>query len=343
MHKKILTTFLILFFTVIIFNINSVFGVGIVSQCWVNDVDGDGKQDLIFRTYTGPHSSEIRKYYNTASNELVENGKWNYVYNGNTKRAKWIYVTEKGTSLPETYTFKTIGFAFHTEPMSNYPEGSKSSSKMGYTSISEKYTLTESIGSVQGAIDNAKSIYSTPTVNKTYSSTVFYEIMRMAGTYSNMSWGTGLKITGLSAAGQTQYRHTIIRLGTNTDVYIADNVVYNDDLVQVVSKAKKLGSTEGCYVSNILTSKAYGKNNDYEVSRTAVDFLKQYDKNWSIGILGKENPNNKSFESAINLYDNKLIFPQLSKRTVLVRHINIGNNTVISKDIVNNGERIDLA
>ncbi len=335
MRKKILSTFLIIFFTVIIFNINSVFGVGIVSQCWVNDVDGDGKQDLIFRTYTGPHISTVRNYHNTNASELVEGGIWNYKYSGTTAKAKWIYTyASKGAEKAAIDTFKTIGFAFHTEPMSNYPAGDK----IGYTHNTSP--LAYQMSTMAEAINNAATIKATPTVNEAYSNTVFYEVMRTNGTLKTMSWGTGLKISGLYAVGQTQYRYTIIRFGDGnkaTDMYVADNVIYSNDVAELVKKSKELGKTEGCFVSNILISKAYGNNDDYEVSRTAVDFLKQHDKHWSSASLGKVD---KSFESAINLYDNELIFPQLSKRTVLVRHINIGNNTTISASIVNNGSRI---
>ncbi len=339
MRKKILNTFLIIFFTVIIFNINSVFGVDIVSQCWVNDVDGDGKQDLIFRTYTGPHSSTVKKYYNTKADELVEGGAWTYTYNGKTPKAKWVYTyNNKGAEKATTSTFKTIGFALHTERMSNYPVKNKSGSKIGYTK--SKSQLAYQMVTIEEAINNAESIYSSPTVNKKYSDTVFYEVMRTNGTFGKINWGTGLKISGLRAVGQTEYRYTIIRFvkgKSTTEMYVADNVIYSNDLAKIISKSKELGRTDGCFISNILISKAYGNNDDYEVSRTAVDFINQHDKNWSTGVLGKVD---KSFESAINLYDNELIFPQLSKRTVLVRHINIGNNTTISSSVINNGTRI---
>ena len=343
MQKKVLTTFLILFFTVIIFNINSVFGVGIVSQCWVNDIDGDGKNDLLFRTYTGPHESTVRIYHNTKSNEQVEQGQWTYWYNG-SHDAKWIYTTNKGADSPSEYTFRSIGFAFHTDRISSYETGTK----YGYSYIdpTRNLKLESQIVSVKELIDKVNDEYTTPkTIIEDYFSTVFYKVMRVNGTFTSEDWKKGTRLSNLQAVGQTEYRYTIIdMLGDKKNVYIADNVVYNSDLVQLIAKAKEKNATSGCYVSNIVISLATNAKDKYELAKTPAEFFEQYGKQpniwWGKETRGQDGTG-KAFSSVINLYDNELVFPQLSKRTVLVRHINVGNNTTISKDIVSSGTRIE--
>lgn len=62
-------------------------------------------------------------------------------------------------------------------------------------------------------------------------------------------------------------------------------------------------------------------------------------RRWGEGTEGTSSAN-KGLGSIINMYDNILEFPQLPKRTVLVRHINIGKNTGISTNIVNSASRI---
>ena len=46
MKNKIISVFIAIFFSVIFFNINEVFGIGIISQCWKYDVNGDGKVNV---------------------------------------------------------------------------------------------------------------------------------------------------------------------------------------------------------------------------------------------------------------------------------------------------------
>lgn len=335
MQKKILITFLIIFLTIVIFNINSIFAVGIVSQAWVNHLE-DGKTSLLFRTYTGPHeASTLRNYHKTNSDELVEGGAWDYTCDGVTAKAKWIYEKENGTVKPATYTFVTIGFALHTVPMGDYSSGNK----IGYTYTESP--LASQMVSIQEAIDRSYSKYTTPTIAKQYDDTVFYEIMRMSGKYTKVDWGTGLKITELNPTGQTQYRYTIVNLG-ESEIYVADNIIRNADLVPIIQQLKEFNIKDKCYISNIIISKTLHRTGGYEVARTAKDFFSQYDLDYGWGqyTSGIEEPNKKSMEAVTNLYDNELVFPKFSTRTVLVRHINIGNNTTISSSIVDNAKRI---
>ncbi len=55
---------------------------------------------------------------------------------------------------------------------------------------------------------------------------------------------------------------------------------------------------------------------------------------WSDGTRGLSSSDPNALGSVINLYDNKLILPVEAKRKVLVRHLNIGDNRVISASII---------
>lgn len=329
MQKKILVTFLIIFFTVIIFNINSIFAVGMVSQSWVDD--SSGKSVLLYRTYTSPHPDTVTEYNKTTADAWEE-------YNG--QKFKWIYLDYNGIDVPDAYKFRTIGLAFHTEQIGDYSSGSS----IGYNYLDPKNpkVIDYRLSTIADAVKYSEAKYTTPDIKNDYSKVVFHEVMRTKGSYSEVNWGTGLKITNLYSVGQTEYRYAIVKIN-GSNVYITDNIINNSDLVELIKKAKEKGKTEGCYVSNIIISQTDHKSGGYEVARTAKDFFKQYGKGsikstfWSERTRGFTS---KAMASIVNLYDNQLIFPQLTNRTVLVRHINIGNNTTISKYIIDSSTPI---
>lgn len=347
MQKKILTTFLIVFFTIVIFNINNVLGVGLVSQCWVNDVDNDGKQDLLFRTFVGPESTDA--YHAKTSNELVvEDGiTWTYQYNGKNYSSKWVYnkLDASDFEKPWINTFNSRGLFFHTKPMSSYTSNTNGT-LWGYTSTN--VNITEQLDSVENIIDSSTGVKgnSLPGKNASYDdkNTVFYEIERVTGKkYSINHTVFDYVLGGIKALKQIEWRYCYISTG-GPNVKVMDNVVYNADLVNIIEKAKELNQTNGCYVSNLLMVKDSATATDpyYVDMRTSHEFIKTYTteyRGWT--NISRGTYDNLSLNSALNLYDNELIFPKLSQRTVLVRHINIGNNTVISENIVNNGSTID--
>lgn len=350
MNKKILTTFIIIFLAFVVFNLNTVFGVGIVSQAWKNG------ESLIFRTYTNPSTTTVEKYYNTNSSDWVENGTWTYTYNGQNYTSKWIDTSGNGLELPGTGTFSTLGFAFHTKPIGSYvaaaSEGSRLGKNIGYNSSS--INIGQWVDNIKTAFNNSSVVYTTPSIANTYSDVVFYELMRGIGTYSNVGWGTGLKIANIVNNKKTELRYCIVNIN-GYNVYVADNIIYAEDLANLINKASNANAGLRFYVSDILISKERS-GNDYEVSRSAYDFYYKQnnkqkigwtDKNtgqwvedwyWSKGVRGRSG--NKAMGSVANLYDNELIVPQTSKRTVLVRHINIGLNTGISKSIIDNSSTI---
>lgn len=353
MHKKILTILLLIICSVAILNINKVFGVDIISQCWNYHLDNDDKGELIFRLFTTPHSTTKENYHYTNSSDYIDGGKWHYTFDGNSYTSKWIYALNSSINFNTAYAFLTIGFAFHTEKMGDY--SIKGDNYMGY--YQSKVLLSDEMFNLKEAIEGATSSYTTPGIAKKYSDVVFYEAERMKLNREVVNWGTGLKVQKLQLVRNTEYRYGIVNIKGN-NVYVYDNVIFGDDVVGFVKEAKLRGKTDSCYISNIIVSKTFHSSGGFEVSQTAHDFANQYDKQqitffsnysnkyvttpfWSLESLGRERPSNNAMGSVMNLYDNELNFPQMSNRTVVVRHINIGSNTTISEEIIKAGTPIE--
>lgn len=365
MKNKILTIFLVIFFAVTILNVNEVFGVGLVSHAWKRYGD-DNKLMLIFRTFTGPHDTSIAKYHNTNSTDYVQEGnqEWTYEYKGVKYPAKWIYYEGQGIEKPQTNTFKPLTVAFHTEPLTEYiPYATNlNGGNIGYTEATG-LKMTNEIASISDIVDNAKSVFVKLNSKNNYDSSVFYEVPLANATYHKVDWGTGLVVDGLSFANNIYLKSTIITIN-GTSAYVTDNVIYDNNVKGLITKANEVGKTEGCYVTKVVMSQVFrsyyaehkelmeevyavvGEYKDaYEVARDVEKFFEQYKKGskyygfWGEGTLGSSQSN--SMGSIANLYDNEIIFPQQSKRTVLVRHIDVGTNTTISTDIVDAGTPIE--
>ena len=129
MKNKIITLLLIIFFSVTILNLNEVFGVGLVSQCWKYDVNGDGKQDLVYRVFTTPTQELVESFTkNKKATELISG--WTFKYNGKNYNAKWKYLLDSTQATTSRSTFLTVKYAFHKEPLSDY----STSGNIGYAS-----------------------------------------------------------------------------------------------------------------------------------------------------------------------------------------------------------------
>ena len=352
MKNKIVTIFLIIFFVVITFCTNSVFGVEGVSQGWI--ITESGQRALVFRTFTGPHASLEKRYYDALNaNQGVGNvgGGATWTYGGKNITSKWVYDNDTGMITPATTTFGTMGLAFHTQKICSYPSQTANNGvNVGYNLATDP--LTYDVATVASAVKRSSVQYTLPSLSKNYNNSLLYEVMNTTGKESTINWGTGLKVTGLTAYGSTEYRYAIVNIQGLGNVVIVDNIVKGADLTNLIKKIVErkddIQKTEQgnfiCWVSNIVISQTKHSSGGYEVARTADKFFTQYDKSgyggfwWGSDTRG--HTGTKAMGSVINLYDNKLIFPSLSKRNVLVRHINIGMNTTISTSIVNNGTRI---
>lgn len=360
MHKKILSTFLILLFVTVIANLTQVYGVGIVSHAWVNGTGDD--RYLLFRTYSGAASSEIQKY-NGQSGTKVGDG-WKYSYGGKNKDSKWISWVDnsgkpKDIPLPTTnpITFLTYGFIFHTQPLGSYTlVDSKGDDTYGYNKLNLKAGSLDSVlNNVSNVITNSSrgylklnskwTDYSEVITDKKYTAPVIYSIIAKEGSY--FSWSDG-KLQGYSfnkASKQITYRHAIMQIPKNTgrQIYIEDKIIYNSDLQNIIKKANN--ATE-IYVSNVVvtyspdwTPPELGSKKLYHICLTVNDFF-DTPYVWGDGNKGIASDDQKAIAAVANLFDNKIVLPNTSKRTVLVRHIDIGTNTTISTDIIKNSKRL---
>ena len=356
MKKKIILSLILTIFTTIIFNLQNVFGVGIVSHSWVTDVDGDGKNDLIYRTYTTPDESLVSDYMRTNSTDYVTDGnrQWEYIDTNNKRqKAKWIVTYKEGVdTLPSHGTYVSIGIKFHTEMLSSYAPTETNAYMYGYNNAGN-VPLEANIVTLQTAVKkSSKTKVTSANEKNNYDSKIFYEVMAFNAKISKVDWGSGLRVTGLSLKKSVEYRYTIVEVD-GTNVYVSDTVVYNPQLVEMIKKAKEKGNTDECYVSNVIISKSYYDGNGYEAAYTVHDFFHQFGKykeengtlttTWSNKTRGKAtgtDANNKAMGAVLNLLDNKIIFPQLATKTVLVKHINLGGTTSVSAQNVKNAEPI---
>ena len=164
---------------------------------------------------------------------------------------------------------------------------------------------------------------------------------------------------------EVEYRYAVLGIYNNsnfvTNIYVKDNILQGTDLSKLITN---LNGNSQCYVSNIVASRTRNTDSEYkyafEIAKSARNFFSKYPYNdtktynalknslddsggagyiWSKNVKGVEEGTN-AMGSVLNQYDNILHFPQWTKREVIVRHINIGNNTTISTEIINNGTRI---
>lgn len=161
MKNKIITIFLIIFFTITVLNLNEVLGVGIVSQCWTAHVDGDTKPDLVFRMFVSPHNETVESYYNKNSTDYVEGGAWKYKYNGKEYTSKWVNLTNGEHEMTGGWAYQTIGFAFHTEQMGDY---SKKNNEyyIGYRTDNNKTKINNEIEPLRESIEASVATHATP-------------------------------------------------------------------------------------------------------------------------------------------------------------------------------------
>jgi len=327
LNFKILTILLMIILFSVIFCFSSVSAVGRVSQGWKIVREGATEPDLLFRTFTGPHESTIKKYTNTNSTELLPqegSKRWTYITsNGSEAYSKWIY--NDAIILPSKASFNILRMVFHDEMFCDY----SAAGDWGYNLATS--VVDYNISTINYAIENSSKKMTSP--KKTGRGNEIFSITSIGGTYSYVNWGTGLVLKNVYAGKQTEYRHALIRRGNSKiNIYIQDSIIYNEDLNGLISA---LNGSTSCYVSDELISKSY--SGPYEVSKTAYDFTVQYKKRWGTSTRGTTV---EGMSSAINEYDNRLIFPTYTSRKVYIKHIDIGTGETIDLNKVNNGSRI---
>lgn len=332
MRKKILIAIFILFSLVFVTNTYQVSAKGIVTQGFIyNDNTNNISEALIFRTFTTPLITTVEDYHNNIKNTNYDVTGYNYTFGGNEYTSRWKTTLVAGNTEPQTYSFSTIRLAFHKTELGTYTD--ESNGVYGYNVATTK--LDYSLATIGDAYD--ASYYQKTNVgsNNNYSSNVYYEIDRLKSIEEyDINYGTGLATSGFWTGKIAEYRYAIANI-KGANVYVADNIIYKDDLKKIMEKNNYENTT---YVSEILASKTdTNSKTEYQIAHTPANFYNKM--TWSDRTRGLKEAS-KGMGSVINMYDNILEFPQISKRTVLVRHINIGKNTGISTRIIDNSSRI---
>lgn len=144
------------------------------------------------------------------------------------------------------------------------------------------------------------------------------------------------------------YRMTLVASANKPQaqaIYITDRKLENKDVTKITNRAinnNNFFEYEGyktCLrVSNVITTQTYGagyrcKDTSNDILMTPYSFVNQGDK-LSASDYGREA---KALGSALNLYDNIIVFPSTGTRTIEIRHINIGQAKNISTSAVENG------
>ena len=186
---------------------------------------------------------------------------------------------------------------------------------------------------IRDAYNNSYLQRTNPGLEVDYNSHVFFTLLNMQ--FQQYGGGRNGLITYSGAPYKnTSYRYAIVNVNGN-NVYVEDSIIYNSDLIQLIRNAKLRNITSKCYVSDIILTQS--QKNYYDVCPTAYSFFQNGIIGWGEGTKGLTS---KGMGSVINLYDNELYFPAFAKRTVLIRHINVGANTIISPNIIRNSTRI---
>ena len=329
LNFKILTVFLVSILFSVIFCFSSVSAVGRVAQAWIITEGSNGEyyeRAMLYRTHVHPHNSVVKKYTNTSSSELLDNGQWTYTTSNNTTAtSKWIYNSTIPIPTIETYT--TSRLVFHEEMFCDY----SNYGSWGYN-FSENI-IDNNLETVTYTVNNSKHIRTMP--KKTGYNGELYSITRIGGTSQYIYYGTNLVLTNLYIGKQTEYRYALINVENSTaNVTVTDNIVYKEDLENLVVA---LNGKTSCYVTNEVISKTIGSRTKYEVSKTAYDFTRQYDKSWVESVKGTTQ---SGMGAVFNLYDNQIIFPVYSNRKVYIKHINIKSGDTIDITTIDNGLRM---
>ena len=279
---------------------------------------------------------------------------------------------------PGSY-FNTIGFFFHRNQIGDYKaKGNPGTNYLGKTVAynSTKEIVTSDFSRIEYAVTNSEAKYVEVNNKKESISPRFEkhivggkkeqniignEVMNiMVDIVDDANRGTGLRLLKDSIRSdknyRTQYRQAIFGIYNTdgslaSDIFVADNIVDGENLNALI---RDLNGESQCFVSNTIASMNH--DNEYDVIRSARNvFSKTYseewkDENgniqtwgtgyeWTQSLKGLK-PNTNAMGSILNLFDNILQFPAWTKRQVVVRHINIGNNTTISSSIIENATRI---
>lgn len=341
--KKILLTTLILV-TLCITKQNIVNGVGFVYQAWADDGGS-----LYFRTFTAPHPSVLSAYRGytktepTLTTSISPTG-WFYNYKDTStagRTSKWAIALANKTNKdaftndkPTVGAFSTRKLIFHTIQTSTYG----GSGKYKYTIVNQNNALTSSLNSIPNIYGDASASSKTGfSTNSNYASSI---------------------ITSIDESyGQTSlYRMTLlaVSIGDSNPVYVADRVLNSGTVNRLKTNILPTGIRykNKTYNNSVFVSQALGyadtqagenSGNWANSGVTIAENPEMFDRygGWQGGTLGTSDSDKKALGSALNLYDNILMFPTEVSRYITVKHINIGTDQTVTQSNRSNVVKTD--
>lgn len=316
---------------------------------------------LHYTTYTAAYSGEVANY----SSKMNDNGKKHRMgdngqyYYGGWKNAYWVNKSSSHLNKYHTNTasFRGVATIYHTEPLSSYEGGNNnygySIFKITNNELNYKKMVTE--------INNLT--ISSKTVSSIKSKDNYYQYILYGIGFGNRDTGAAYSTFTSNATtiknnlkkkgfdyGYIGYRFGIVAGKDTNNKQKTDNI-YIDYLKLNPSQLDKLIDAVEDY-NNKNNNALFENGNPYvwfsDINErgsstaynyymvTAHEFMNTGWGNSTKGIASGE----KAIGSGLNLYDNKLILPQIEKQTLLIQHIDIDTNTTISTDIVDNSPKI---
>ncbi len=314
MKKKLILTILSVFILFgIIFGKTS-FAYELTYKIKPELLENGNTKNFIYRTYTTASKTfTVPKF---ANNEGAFKTK-TYFWDEDFAWVGWVY--RPASATPGLGTFTTEKQRFHKEKTGVYGTGTASGRTYWYTT---GMVTDPSILQPKGVTTKSSSY------GQLGASTSAGIDMRIPEQEEKMT----LLASGIGSGYKDGYQPYINEwnpTGAGVEkIYVTDHYVTPE---QILELRKFMGTSNEVYVSNI--TKTFSGKNVYPLHYSAKSLMDA--KYWSHSEYGTNVNDQKAFGSLINLYDNTLQFPIKGKRTVLVRHINLGTNTEISTEIIN--------
>lgn len=296
---------------------NNVYGVGFVYQSWA--ADGG---TLYFRTFTAPLPATVKAYLNDndyTGNKITPSlGSFTYTYTekGKTNTLKgtsfWVeansennYLHKNSSDINEAYTgFSTTAITFHKN-QKTYGSGGD-----------YKYSVLKSGYAVSNILNDIKVIYKSGLNNAKTTEKV--KISGNIGDYYKLNEND---------SKATLYKMTLLEPSSgNNPVYVADRKLTSSQVQNIKNSGAVtiINGSKAVYVSQTLTY--YSFNKEKQISALdPKDFMDSSPKErWGAGTKG--NSGYKALGSALNLYDNILVFPTEVARKVTVQKVKLSDS-----------------
>ena len=348
--KKIILSIAAIFMFVLLFTTNEVQARGLVHQTWGMDAYEGA---LFFREYTTPYDGTLAVVEDAKKSEKVSGAPRADYYNSNKKKrftSYWIYNNTPANDdffnsfYVNYYSYNNTGIRVYGDrELAIYGDGG--THKIGYTSLPAIGNTLPS--NIFGTAQSVK----TKVSNKNNAGIM---VDRIEDNNANMSiYDVSAIIFGEDqfygySNGTLIYRMAMISASketTSPTIYVSDKILDKNIMYWIKENDsskffEKLGYKNCLRVSMIGRVAPNVVDWDLRTSihvRTAYDMAQiMYERNFSNNTKGLAD--SKSFGSAINHYDNILVFPVDADRKVYFRYVNIGEEENITRASIDKAE-----